>query len=292
MSLYRCKNTNCQFEDFLNLQIDNDKYFTLTDDKDCKCIFHSKEKQCSDKEDFLYILKDYIGSNLQNNNKVSFKDVKFYNFEIDTNTEYEELSFTNVEFHCYPNFDNLKCKSLIIDDCSFYQGGRFKGIFIDEMVFKVKLLERALVFSTGGYAKDGLIVEDETYLKNIKSFSNHVDGSGKIFFVGMNFENANFKNAMLEQVVFQNCNLSKVKFLNSDINNTEFRNCIFPKIKDRKSLNEFNTDSTFMFTYVLPIALILSIFILLDIVKNNFSLFMVAVILLLLSTLFFGTMTN
>lgn len=273
MAFHKCENINCQFEDFLNLQIDNDKYFTFFNNEECKCIFHLGEKQSSNKEIFLNILNQYIETNYQKNKNIYFEDVNFYFFEIDTNIEYELLSFKDVQFHCYPIFDALKCKELIINDCSFYKGGSFNEISISNLFFNVGLIERKLEFS---------IKEDKGYLENIKSFTNHFDGSGEIYFVGMDFKEANFKESRLNNVIFQNCNLEKVEFLNSNLNDTEFRNCIFPRIKDRKNLNEFNNDSS------LPLILIfiLSIFGILYMIMNNAFSIAIGIPLLLLFTLF------
>ncbi len=234
MSICGCKHHNCQYETFLNKQIDNIDYF-----KENKCIFHSETLQKEEKEKFLAILQKYIKSQHKNSKKVLLKDTVFYAFKIDVSTVYDEIMLEEVTFECYPNFDYLQCSSLIFKECSFHEGGRFKRVKIDSLELRLRKVENALVFEMGGYAKDGLIETSDSYIHKITKYTNHVAGSGKVFFVGAKFEKeANFTNAMLDDVVFQNCDLSKVRFLNSKVDKTEFRNCTFLKNKTRKNFDE------------------------------------------------------
>ncbi len=241
MSTCKCKHPQCQYETFLNKQIDNKDYFS---DKEHRCIFHSETLQKEKKKKFLEILQCYIDAQYEKSKKVVLKDTVFYVFKIDVAKRYNEVILKDVVFECYPNFDSMQCFSLVLKECSFHEGGRFKRVEIDNLEVRLKKVENALVFEVGGYAKNGLIEASEGYIKKVTKYTNHVSGSGKVFFVGAKFENeANFTNAMLDDVVFQNCDLHKVFFLNSKVDKTEFRNCIFPKNKIRKSFNELDNSS-------------------------------------------------
>jgi len=120
-----------------------------------------------------------------------------------------------------------------------------------------KKVEQALVFEAGKYAKNGLLEDEDGYINKIEKYTNHVDGKGKVFFVGMKFaKEANFTNAMLEQVVFENCDLKKVRFLNAYVDTTEFKNCEFPQNTLRSNFDELG--KTFMERSGIVFATILS----------------------------------
>jgi len=164
------------------------------------------------------------------NKQISFKDIKCSNFKIDKEIKYDKLSFKNVEFECYADFNTLNCKELIIEDCIFNKVGSFKNVQIDKLIFNRQTIKEKLIFTTS---------KQESYIKNIKSYDDNINEKGKVFFEDIVFEEADFSNNSLEEVVFRNCDLSKVQFLYSDISDTKFQNCTFPKTAKRKNLNEF-----------------------------------------------------
>lgn len=263
MASFECNHPQkCHYEGTLNLEENSHLYFDVKgeDSVDSKnlCIFHSKKLQEESPDFFSKVISLYAKQQNEQKNKVIFKDTTFYHFAIDTSIDYDNIELEKVIFECCPNFDKLKCENLIIDDCSFNAGGRFKRVQIDTLKMSTKKVEQALVFEVGKYAKDGLIEDEDGYINKVEKYTNHVDGKGKVFFVGMNFEKeANFTNTMLEQVVFQNCDLKKVRFLNAHVDNTEFRNCVFPKNSLRSNFDEL--EKGFADKYKFQILLVLAI---------------------------------
>ena len=263
MASFECKHSEkCHYAHTLNLKENSYLYFDTEDeDRDGSenlCIFHSKTLQERDPNFFRTVIRKYAKQQNAQQNKVIFKDTTFYHFAIDTSVDYDSIELEKVIFECCPDFDKLKCENLIIDDCSFNAGGRFKRVQIDTLKMSTKKVEQALVFEVGKYAKDGLLEDENGYINKVDKYTNHVDGKGKVFFVGMNFEKeANFTNTMLEQVVFQNCDLKKVRFLNAHVDNTEFRNCVFPKNSLRSNFDEL--EKSFADKYKFQILLVVAI---------------------------------
>ncbi|WP_297443685.1 pentapeptide repeat-containing protein [Sulfurimonas sp.] len=264
-----CSFKDCQFNAFLNLQKNVPNFIHNINNNDTYCLFHTPRElqnklSLFDINNLQLLIEDYVTFCISHNIQVDFSGVVLHNFVFPTkNRKYKDVLFNKAYFIGYPDFDNLCCENLFLEDCIFERGARFKNIQIDNMIFKPKKLKEAVVFEAGGYisSSTGLIFDNkDSYIHNIKIFKNHVEGDGKVFFVGCNFQQANFTNGMLDQLVFQNCNLTNTRFLNSKVDETEFRNCKFPSNYERKYLNDIQGKEKYL-VYIAPLLIISPYFI-------------------------------
>jgi len=206
--------------------------------------FINKKDLCKIKKlEYEKIIKDYIefikNKKYQN---LDFSNVFFYKTDIFKNLYFENnIVFENTIFKENIRFDDIYCNELIFKDCEFVNAGGIKTrndinpLNINKLVFKPYKLNGDFVIDTGRYAdsKTSLINTDRKgYISEI-IFENHQVGNGRIFIVGLNIslKNGDFRNRILDNVIFQNCDLSNCYFLNSKIDKTEFRSIEFPEIK-------------------------------------------------------------
>jgi uncharacterized protein YjbI with pentapeptide repeats len=194
------------------------------------------------------ILNKIFSSNITFENKKFDKEMTKYlskklsNF----NLKSKKIIFTNCTFEGNLRIDNIKCKKLEFKDCRFLDGGGIKNrngdkkLEIEDLVFKPYELEGDFVIDIGGFANfDGLIDSNRGLIKNIK-FENPQKGSGRIFFIGLTEETkGDFRNRILDNVIFENCNLKNCAFLNSKVDKTEFRNVKFDKQINRPLIGIF-----------------------------------------------------
>ena len=226
-----CKIKNCEYQ----------KFFCGVD-KDGYCDLHSKNKKDWDKEkrkEFEENFKKLI-KYLALRNRVVFEDIEFIKInwsQILKDYKNLNIKFINCTFLENSRFDDIKCKSLVFEDCSFLDGGGIKNkndensLDIDYLKLGLYELEGDFVVDIGKYAKDdGTIELKEGRIKKLE-FENPQKGSGRIFFIGLNkkLEKGIFVNRILDRVIFQNSNLTNCYFLNAKVDKTEFRNVVFPK---------------------------------------------------------------
>jgi len=236
-----CEYKNCAFK------VLNDLYETkdiLT--QRYRCVFHLSEqnkKQFSlkDRENFKEAIQKYIEYKKLRDYEIRFENVVFLKAdwtELLSDVKENNIIFKNCTFLENTRFDNIKCKSLEFDDCRFLDGGGVKNrdekdnLNIEKLVLRLYELQGDFVVDIGKYANDNGDIELKTgTIKNIE-FSNHQVGDGRVFFVGLNekLENGDFRNRILDKVVFENCDLKNSYFLNSKVDKTEFRNVEFPFI--------------------------------------------------------------
>jgi hypothetical protein len=201
--------------------------------------------------------------------------INFADFFQDIDIKFEKIIFEDVTFKEYVRFVDLQCDELEFLFVKFERGGALKnrkgkfGIDIGNLIFKPSQIENAFVIDIGNYANSQGFLETENVgrIRNIE-FENHKEGKGQIYFIGINSytENADFKNKVLDNVSFQNCDLSNCYFLNAKVDNTEFRNCIFPEIRNHKSVNKLDskTNPLMLFFFVISVPFVLII------LNNNF----------------------
>ncbi|WP_373032792.1 pentapeptide repeat-containing protein [Sulfurovum sp.] len=242
-----CSVNSCQFNAFLNLQQPLPKFILNDDNGDTYCLFHTpkelqKKLSTDDEERQQALLEAYVTFCYLHDMDIDFSGVVLHDFKFPTeDRKYKKVNFSRAYFIGYPNFDGLHCEELILVDCIFERGSRFKNVQIEKLSFKPTKVKEAVVFETGGYIdkQTGLLIQNNNaYIKEVTVFKNHVEGDGKVFFVGCNFEEANFTNGMLDSLVFQTCNLKNAHFLNSKIDETEFRNCSFTENYERPFFTE------------------------------------------------------
>ncbi len=191
-----------------------------------------------------------------------------------------DLNFTNATFIENVRFDNMKCNNLIFKDTNFLDGGGIKNrdennaLHIKYLEFRPYRLSSDFVIDIGNFAnKNGILEPKSGTIETIK-FENLKIGNSKIYFVGLNnkFKSANFRNMILDNVVFQNSDLSNCYFLNATINKTEFRNCKFPMNENRLVTNEIlGKVEVFSFILFAPLFFLLTHFLLTFLDKDFFS---------------------
>jgi len=155
------------------------------------------------------------------------------------NRKTKKIIFKNCIFEGNLRIDNIKCKRLEFKDCRFLDGGGIKNrdrnenLEIETLIFKPYELEGDFVIDIGGFANsNGLIDSNRGVIKKIE-FENHQKGDGRIFFVGLTEKTeGDFRNRILDKVIFENCDLRNCAFLNSKVDKTEFRNVKFDKIEN------------------------------------------------------------
>ncbi|MGP2657514.1 hypothetical protein ACOJTA_10770 [Malaciobacter sp. WC5094] len=180
-------------------------------------------------------LKKYILNYDTIDFEINFYEEIFKN--LDLNYHKIHLFFRNVLFEKTASFKNLTLEKLEFREVVFRKNVGIKQVCINNLIFRPYEINANVVINVDNYSdKNGLIVDSENYfIKNIEFEDPHVC-NGKIFFVGTNFEDGNFRNRLLDNVVFQNCNFENTYFANSFLSKTTFLNCKFPLIK-----NPFNS---------------------------------------------------
>lgn len=293
----KCSHINCQFHNFLSIQENKEiLYFNDSENMDEYCIFHAPLKikqnfRIVQKELFERLIEHYMVDCILKDKKIDFSDTLFIecNFK-DKNFTNTDVDFTNATFIKNVRFENLKCKNLIFKDTKFLDGGaiknrdRDKNLVIEHLEFRPYSLGSDFVIDIGRYANDeGLIEKNhQGVIKNLR-FENHKEGSGTIFFVGLNEHliNADFKNMILDRVSLQNCHLQNCYFLNSKIDKTEFRNCYFPQnenIMQLTRLQKIGERIVYFLIGPFMIGLSFIIFHKYDIDEDSFYFFMIALI--------------
>lgn len=228
-------------------------------------------------EEFFTELSECHGENVSLifKNNVIEESINFADFFQDIDVKFEKIIFEDIIFKEYVRFIDIQCDELEFLFVKFERGGALKnrkgkfGIDIGNLIFKPSQIENAFVIDIGNYANDQGFLETEKIgrIFNIE-FENHKEGSGQIYFVGINqyTKEANFRNKILDKVSFQNCDLTNCYFLNAKVDQTEFRNCIFPEIRNHFRVNGLDTKTNiFMLVFFL-----LSVPLVLNNLNNNF----------------------
>lgn len=202
----------------------------------------------------------------------------FADFLQDFNIEFEKIIFQDVSFKEYVRFIDIQCDELEFSFVKFEKGGALKnrkgkfGLDIGKLVFRPFQVENDFVIDIGSYANDNGFLETEKIGRiQCIEFENHKEGKGEVYFIGINQHTtkADFRNRVLDNVSFQNCDLSNCYFLNAKVDNAEFRNCVFPEIRNHKSVNSLDSKTNnlmfIFFAVSVPFVLI--------ILNNNFFYF-------------------
>jgi hypothetical protein len=168
--------------------------------------------------------------------KIDFEKEIFSKFELNSYKVY--LYFRNIIFEEAISFQHIKMEVLELKEVVFKKNIGIKHVCINKLILRPYEINANIVVNVDNYSNsDSLIVDTKKYyIKNIEFEDPHVCNA-KIFFIGTNFENGNFRNRLLDNVVFQNCNFANTYFLNSFLSKTTFLNCEFPLVKN--SFNNF-----------------------------------------------------
>lgn len=223
-------------------------------------------------KEFFLELSKYRGQRVSIvfKNNIFEEAIQFKDFFEEYDVAFEKIVFENVTFKQYVRFLDIQCEELEFLYVNFEKGGALKnrkgkfGIDIGNLIFKPSQVENAFVIDIGNYANSQGFLETEKVgrIRNIE-FENHKEGKGQIYFIGINSytKKADFKNKVLDNVSFQNCDLSNCYFLNAKVDNTEFRNCIFPEIRNHKSVNQLdsNTNWLMLFFFVVSVPVVVII---------------------------------
>lgn len=206
-----------------------------------------KKQQDSDSIELFFVEKENI-------NKCEFNKIM-----IDKNTILFELDFKkdnilkgidkekkisiifqNTIFKKAVYFKNINLEKLELKEVTFEKNVGIKDVKIDTLILRPYEINGHIVVNVDGYADydNGIIVKndkksknEEHFIKNIKFEDPHVSNA-KIYFVGTEFENGDFTNRNLRDVIFQNCDFQNTYFLNSFVDKTTFLNCKFPTIRN------------------------------------------------------------
>jgi len=269
----KCSYKNCQFEWFLKKDKHPD-YTNKLSGGHRYCIFHDKKENKDSHADYFdELIHKYIEYRVLNSknsgvhinfNGVIFLEFNFHNLvnmyedskkdtSVKINHDNKKLNFKfdNAVFESYARFDNIKCNKITFKDTKFLSGGSIKSrekkdnkkdnLEIDTLVFRPLELGSDFMIDLGKYADENSILSHENgVIKNIQ-FNNHQIGDGRVFFVGLNdsLNNGDFRNRILDNVIFKNCDLRKCQFASSKVNETEFRNCTFPVIRNQLAAHPF-----------------------------------------------------
>lgn len=149
------------------------------------------------------------------------------------------IIFKNTIFKKAVYFKNINLEKLELKEVTFEKNVGIKDVKIDTLILRPYEIHGHIVVNVDGYANDdGIIVKndkksknEEHFIKNIKFEDPHVSNA-KIYFVGTEFENGDFTNRNLRDVIFQNCDFQNTYFLNSFLDKTTFLNCKFPTIRN------------------------------------------------------------
>jgi hypothetical protein len=211
------------------------------------CLFHEPNKNdwgYEEKEKFKKEIKNYIEKQKILGDTIEFKNLYFV--EVDWSELLKDLKSYKIVFKkCIflenSRFDNIKCKCLIFEDCRFKDGGGIKNrgkennLNIQKLVLKIYELNGDFVVDLGKSAGKNVFLDKNSGKIEEIIFENPQKGNGRVFFIGLNekLKKGDFKNRILDKVVFENCDLRNCYFLNSKIDDTEFRNVLFPEFSSR-----------------------------------------------------------
>ena len=159
--------------------------------------------------------------------------------EIFTNDKFSNkkisLLLNNIVFNEEVHFKNFTLDRLELKDVIFKKNVGIKDMGINTLILRPYEINANVVVNVDGYAKkDGTLVEpkpNEHYINNIEFEDPHICNA-KVFFIGTKFKNGDFRNRLLDNVVFQNCDFENTYFLNSFLDKTTFLNCEFPIIEN------------------------------------------------------------
>jgi len=171
-------------------------------------------------------------------NKILF-ELSFHKEEVFKDTQKcISVYFENTKFTQAVSFKDLTLETLSFKEVTFEKNVGIKDVKIDNLILRPYEINGHIVVNVDGNAKDGIIVknkktEDEKhYINKIEFEDPHITNNAKIYFIGTEFQNGNFTNRNLENVIFQNCDFENTYFLNSFLDKTIFLNCKFPTIRN------------------------------------------------------------
>jgi len=249
--------------------------------------------------DYDFIKKIFVEKNNIEFNNIEFDidQCKFLsNILSNVNFYKRSIIFINCTFKGNLRIDNLKCNKLVFKDCIFLQGGGLKNregnnkLHIKELIFKPFKLEGDFVIDLGKFSTDNGLINNETgIIENIK-FENHQIGNGRIFFVGLNEKlvKGDFRNRILDNVIFENSNLENCCFLNSKIDKTEFRNIEFNKAINIPLflLKENRIEGVFISLFILIGTILIGIFLMNQNINDNINVNVIFVFFVIILIIF------
>ncbi len=143
------------------------------------------------------------------------------------------FKFDKAIFHKSVDLTNMRCYKLSFEDTIFHQDAKFAFVDVEEFIYKPYQLDVDVTF----YHRERANMAEGKLRGDIKGgirafyFRHHLQGSGKTYFVGVNFQKAAyFQDVNLENVVFSyidRVSMSKCYFANSLLENTQFYKCEF-----------------------------------------------------------------
>ena len=170
--------------------------------------------------------------------KINFKKEIFDEFELSSYRVH--LYFKEVTFKEEVSFRKMILERLEFKDVTFKKNVAIKDMGINTLILRPYEINANVVVNVDGYAEeDGTLVESKPeihYINNIEFEDPHIC-KAKIFFIGTKFENGDFRNRLLDNVVFQNCDFENTYFLNSFLDKTTFLNCEFPIVENYTKYN-------------------------------------------------------
>lgn len=148
------------------------------------------------------------------------------------------FKFDKAVFHKSVDLTNMRCHNLSFEDTIFHQDAKFAFVDVEEFVYKPYQLEVDVTF----YHRERANMAEGKLRGEVKGgirafyFRHHLQGSGKTYFVGVDFQKAAyFQDVNLENVVFSYIDrdsMSKCYFANSFLENTQFYKCEFDYIQN------------------------------------------------------------
>lgn len=158
-----------------------------------------------------------------------------------------EFRFDKTIFYESADFTNLWCHQISFEETVFHKDAKFAFVDVEEFIYKPYQLDVDVTF----YHREKANMA-EGKLRGVKNegcigtftFRHHLSGSGKTYFVGVNFKKkAFFQDVNLENVVFSyidSTSMSNCYFANSFIENTQFYKCEFDYNPNRIALFAFS----------------------------------------------------
>ena len=149
------------------------------------------------------------------------------------------FKFDKAIFHKSVDLTNMRCYKLSFEDTIFHQDAKFAFVGVEEFIYKPYQLDVDVTF----YHRERANMAEGKLRGEVKGgirafyFRHHLQGSGKTYFVGVNFQKAAyFQDVNLENVVFSyidRASMSKCYFANSLLENTQFYKCEFDYMPNR-----------------------------------------------------------
>jgi uncharacterized protein YjbI with pentapeptide repeats len=162
------------------------------------------------------------------------------------------FKFDKAIFHKSVDLTNMRCCKLSFEDTIFHQDAKFAFVDVEEFVYKPYQLDVDVTF----YHRERANMAEGKLRGEVKGgirafyFRHHLQGSGKTYFVGVNFQKAAyFQDVNLENVVFSyidRASMSKCYFANSLLENTQFYKCEFDYNKNRMAIFSFSKQYLFI----------------------------------------------